>query len=82
TDFEGYIDPINKYSTSIAFGNFGLDLEGELKKFRRKNPEYFGNLDIRKDIIEGILFNNAYEFVKKHFNKTSPKPISKDDIVA
>ncbi|WP_020526834.1 hypothetical protein [Flexithrix dorotheae] len=82
TDFEGYIDPVNKYSTAIAFGNFGLDLEVELKKFRRKKPEYFGNLDIRKDIIEGILFNNAYEFVKKHFNKTSPKPVSQGDIVA
>ncbi len=60
TDFEGYIDPVNKYSTSLDFPQLEEDL---IKEFRKKrdlnnNPERAARM---------VMFDNVFEFLKRNF---------------
>ena len=68
TDYEGFIDPVDPYPTVLSFDSFQNDLEGELRKWRKDSrAALLGNLNV-EEIIEGICFRNAYDFVKQHFN--------------
>jgi len=77
TDFEGFIDPINDYSNALDFSSFAEDLQEGLEELKQKSPELFGNWEV-EDIVEGIAFKNAYQFLKVHMPpefKESEKPI-------
>lgn len=67
TDYEGFIDPVDPYPTVLSFDDFQRDLERELKLWRKDSRSaLLGNHNV-EEIVEGICFRNAYEFVKRHF---------------
>lgn len=69
TDFEGYIDPTQDYSNSLEFGDFEKDLrsklsllsDGDKAKYNLNSPE-----DL-KNAVDGICFNNAFEFLRRNY---------------
>ncbi len=71
TDFEGYIDPTNKYATSLDFDKFRNDLADSIQTEiidKGLSDKYFltGNND-KDEVVEGICFANALQFVKNNF---------------
>jgi hypothetical protein len=73
TDFEGLIDPPNPYSSVLEFGVFAGNLIFEIEQARKNgNPKHlahFKNLDEVRAAVEDFCFNNAADFVKKHYPK-------------
>ncbi len=71
TDFEGLIDPPNPYSTVLEFKVFAGNLIFEIEQARKignpKHLSHFKNVDEVRAAIEDFCFNNASNFVKKHF---------------
>lgn len=75
TDFDGYIDPIDKYPTSLHFKNSikgevwvkGLrtDLIDTINRDPDKDKFLFG-LEVTK-LVDKICFDNAFDFVVKWF---------------
>lgn len=70
SDFEGYVDPIDQYSTVLGYEAFAKDLAVVLKNWKKSEPQYFVNLDPDK-LVDKICFLNAQQFVIKHFNRIS-----------
>ncbi|MBT30366.1 MAG: hypothetical protein CMO01_11965 [Thalassobius sp.] len=66
TDFEGYINPLDPYSTSLDFPDFSTDLTQALGKLKKQNKFLFGDLE-PEEIVDKICFSNAYNFLTKHF---------------
>lgn len=67
TDYEGFIDPVDDYPTVLKFEKFEKDLSNELDMWRKDSRAgLLYTLNI-KDIVDGVCFRNAYDFVKKHF---------------
>ncbi|MEQ9298697.1 MAG: hypothetical protein RIF33_09050 [Cyclobacteriaceae bacterium] len=66
TDFNGVIDPVNKYPTAIDFEEFATDLREKL------NSPMFEEYNITNDnvnqVVERISFMNIQRFVKKHLS--------------
>ena len=66
TDFEGYINPLDPYSTALDFQDFSIDLSKALGKLKKQNNFLFGDLE-PEQITDKICFSNAYNFLVKHF---------------
>jgi len=66
TDFDGYIDPVNKYSTVLDFKQFRVDLINVISNDPDKDTFSFNKYS-PENIANKICFENAYEFVLKNF---------------
>lgn len=65
TDFDGFIDPLNKYPTVLQFE----DLRKDLIEVINNDPDRVsltGNLNA-ENFVDKICFGNAFEFVVKNF---------------
>jgi microsomal dipeptidase-like Zn-dependent dipeptidase len=65
TDFDGYIDPANKYATVIDFTILRKDLIETIKNDPEKDKLLFGLSP--DEFAEKICFSNAMDFVLKNF---------------
>lgn len=66
TDFDGCIDPLDKYPSSMEFRRFERDLIEEINNDPNSSSFLFIS-DVVK-FVEGICFNNAYRFVIDNFH--------------
>ena len=66
TDFDGFIDPVNEYPTVLDFGKLAKDLIAVIEIDREKDELLFGIE--AEDFIRKVCFDNAFDFVKKHFD--------------
>lgn len=66
TDFDGYIDPLDTYPTAIKFKLFEQSLMKEIEKDQQKDRFLFGANIVK--FVEGICYQNAYDFVIRNFN--------------
>jgi microsomal dipeptidase-like Zn-dependent dipeptidase len=71
TDFEGLIDPPNPYPSVLEFGVFAGNLIFEIEQARKKpnsnHLSHFKNMEEVRKAVEDFCFNNASDFVKKHY---------------
>ena len=65
TDFDGFIDPLDKYSTVLDFEQLAADLIEEIEKDAEKEQLLFG-LDATS-FVQKVCFDNAYDFVLKYY---------------
>ncbi len=65
TDFDGYIDPANKYATILDFQQMHIDLVETINKDPDKDTLLFGLTP--DQLVEKICFSNALNFVFKNF---------------
>lgn len=72
TDFDGIIDPVDTYSTSMFFHSLRKDLSVELNKI---SEEELQDAHLQKSEIKATLdklfIRNALEFTQRHFDVTS-----------
>lgn len=66
TDFDGFIDPLNSYPTVLDFKQLAGDLIAEIDADPEKEKLLF-DLSTEK-FVQKICFDNAFDFVVKHFN--------------
>ncbi len=64
--FDGFMQPMERYSSVLQFSTFEQDLVKILNEMKREEPIWFGSYRA-EDLARMICFNNAYEFVKKHY---------------
>ncbi len=65
TDFDGYIDPANKYATTLDFHELRADLVKEITDDPDAKKLLFGLTP--EELAEKICFSNAFDFVVKNF---------------
>ena len=65
TDFDGYIDPADKYATVNDFGKLREDLVEAIGKDKEKDKILNGLTP--DELAEKICFTNAMDFVLKNF---------------
>lgn len=69
SDFDGLINPIDCCNSCLEFESFKL----YLKQILTKRTSFWKQISIQKsdinidEFLEGIFFNNAFEFLKVHF---------------
>ncbi len=66
TDFDGFMQPMQRYATVLKFRTFEEDLVEILSGMKRAQPIWFGSLR-PEDLARKICFENAHAFVKKHY---------------
>ena len=66
TDFDGYIDPVDKYATVLDFKEFRHDLLSTINADTEKDKFLFNQYSV-EDLVEKICFQNAYDFVVEYF---------------
>lgn len=71
TDFDGYIDPMNKYSTDLDLEQFRSDLIQTIENDPEKEKFLFGKFTVEQ-LADRLCFENAYEFVVKNFREFDP----------
>lgn len=64
--FDGYMQPMDRYSSVLQFSTLENDLIQILNEMREKDPLWFAHLR-PEDLARKICFENAYGFVKKHY---------------
>ncbi len=64
--FDGFMQPMQRYSSVLQFSTFEQDLVKILHDMKHEDPIWFGSFR-PEDLARMICFNNAYEFVKKHY---------------
>ena len=67
TDFDGFIDPVNKYPTVMDFEQLAKDLIEVINKDSNKDTLLFDN-DV-ETFVKKVCFDNAYDFVVKNFKE-------------
>ena len=67
TDFDGLIDPVNKYSSALLFMKLKNDLRQELRNIssEERSEACMDHLNNEK-ILEKLFFDNASDFLKRH----------------
>jgi microsomal dipeptidase-like Zn-dependent dipeptidase len=66
TDFDGFIDPVNKYPTVMDFKQLAEDLVQVINNDPDKDTVLFGT-DVEV-FVKKICFDNAHDFVVANFN--------------
>jgi hypothetical protein len=66
TGFEGFGEPLARYATVLQFKTFEEDLIEILERLKKEEPLWFGNFN-PEHLARKICFENAVEFVKKHY---------------
>jgi hypothetical protein len=64
--FDGFMQPIERYSSVLQFSTFEHDLVRILHDMKREDAIWFGSYR-PEDLARMICFGNAYDFVKKHY---------------
>jgi hypothetical protein len=64
--FDGMINPMQRYATVLQFRTFEEDLIILLEGMKKTEPLWFGCYSPER-IARKICFENAYEFVLKHY---------------
>jgi len=64
--FDGFMQPIERYASVLQFSTFEEDLVKILQDMKYEDPIWFGS-HRPDDLARMICFNNAYEFVKRHY---------------
>ncbi len=64
--FDGFMQPMERYSSVLQFSTFEHDLVTILHEMKREDAIWFGSYR-PEDLARMICFNNAYDFVKKHY---------------
>ena len=64
--FDGFMQPMQRYSSVMQFSTFEQDLVTILHEMKRQDAIWFGSYR-PEELARMICFNNAYEFVKKHY---------------
>jgi hypothetical protein len=64
--FDGFMQPMQRYSSVLQFSTFEQDLVKILCDMKREDAILFGSYR-PEDLARMICFNNAYEFVKRHY---------------
>ncbi len=67
TGFDGASRPLNGYSTVLDLHRLEDDLIGILGSLKKQKPSWFEEYDI-ENLARKICFENAYEFVIKHYH--------------
>lgn len=80
SDFDGYIDPLSSYKTTLDWGQFTVDLLRIIKQDAGgDNPpacvQCFDNDLTPEKAVQKICFGNAYNFVLKHYPNKVPVPL-------
>ncbi len=65
SDYDGYIDPLDKYATALKFDNFRNDLIEEIENDPQRLS--FFHIYNTQDFVDGICYDNAFYFVQRHF---------------
>jgi len=65
SDFDGFIDPVDAFVTSEEFPSLEHFLTLALEKHRNFERINFGFT--AEEIIKKIMFQNAFDFIKKHY---------------
>ena len=80
TDYDGLIDPVDRYSSGIFFTRLRQDLKDEFIKLSlnelkeafligaNEEPSKHEIVAIIDEMFNKFFFDNSYEFVKKHLN--------------
>ncbi len=66
TGFDGAMQPMPRYSSVLQFSLFEQDLVDLLESLKREEPMWFGSYG-PEELARKICFENAYEFVRKHY---------------
>ena len=66
TDFDGYIDPLDKYPTVLEFEDLREALIKKIDQDEQKDKLLFELETI--EFVNKICFNNAYDFVLRNFS--------------
>lgn len=66
TGFDGAMQPMPRYSSVLQFSLFEQDLVDILDGMKREEPMWFGSYR-PEALARKICFENAYEFVRKHY---------------
>jgi len=66
TGFDGDMQPMPRYSSVLQFSLFEQDLVDVLDNMKREEPMWFGSYR-SEELARKICFENAYEFVRKHY---------------
>lgn len=80
SDYDGIIDPLNEFWTAEDFPSLEKQLLIHAKEFK-KNYDFKqskNGIDADK-MIKKIMYQNALDFMKKHFN---PISVTEDDLIA
>jgi hypothetical protein len=64
--FDGFMQPMPRYSSVLQFETFEQDLIKILHEMKHEDPIWFGSYRC-EGLARMICFNNAYDFVKKHY---------------
>ncbi len=65
TDFDGYIDPLDDYPTTLEFDDMKIALIKKMKEDNETNKLLFGLSP--EDFADKFCYTNAYDFVLRHF---------------
>lgn len=75
TDFDGMIDPVDQYSSSLFFSKLRSDLSVELANISQdeQNKAGLSHVDLRSPqdmdaLLDKIFFQNSFDFLTKHFD--------------
>ncbi|HNV29891.1 MAG TPA: hypothetical protein PKJ83_12180 [Cyclobacteriaceae bacterium] len=66
TGFDGAMQPMPRYSSVLQFSLFEQDLVDILDGMKREEPMWFGSYR-PEALARKICFENAYDFVRKHY---------------
>lgn len=64
--FDGFMQPMNRYASVLQFNTLEQDLIQILNELRHEDPLWFA-YHKPEDLARMICFDNAYEFVKRHY---------------
>jgi hypothetical protein len=69
SDFEGYIDPVNRYADALDYATLRNDLIDYVaeKLLPQGNKYFLGSMDDVVEAVDNICFYNAKEFLKRNF---------------
>jgi hypothetical protein len=66
TGFDGAMQAMPRYSSVLQFSLFEQDLIDVLESMKHEEPMWFGCYR-PEELARKICFENAYEFVRKHY---------------
>ena len=74
TDFDGGIDPVAKYSTAESMEKLREDMKNTLLTYFRAGmlKDFIDQEGQVEEILQLFFWDNAYRFLKMHFEQTEP----------
>ena len=75
TDFDGIVNPVDRYSSTLYFSRMRSEIINELNNLNpieRQGYHISGSIE---SVVDDFCFNNAFEFVKTYFKSSEMPPI-------